>query len=1167
MGGNTVSNTPLYVVQHLSQILVYADTFIDYTSTFTTELSKFRDYIFLRINNMTEHEIKEVEKMDVERIANIIKKVFNYDDKNCAANVVAEELTLNYHYKCLTSKILEKRIKSITHLVKLVENVKKKENKFISDTDELEWLDSNYLFSWIKEKGLIDYLLGENIHEELLKRALPIFLLYAKKNSLNTSIYDQLWKNVTDRHESIAIQLQNIICELTPAINEKDREYLFDKVKTFPVDRYNNDYIIFLKTFTLNCLKMTRHSMDKNSDTYGLNMLWNLMQDKNDFEMVECAFNCLSDIFREHNFNESATRAYITLCFENIKFDTSVLQSIKLLKVIIMTVNTNLLKEIDNQFNIMEIIVKNFTHYIQSIQFNGIGDLMTTVLAGHYSHRVNLELRFEFIEFLYRFTENKKYKIELNGKQLSCLWDNLVINSRGENEKNLFYKFLINSNNDDSSDSFTERIAEYLFNEILTHNTKFDLQHLSFVGFRLFKKYFIYINERYDKIKYYRKISTNSHDIYGYNILWEILIETPNEIVKRECAKILANLCVNLSNYEEEIRTKIWTDFISKLIHYLQNSVEQKSESGVKGILLLIKLIIRILDSPGEISSQENLINYQNSSEYIFIHSDKNLKRPVKIGNNEKVIEVREKISYFFDVPINYVSILSNKRIIDLKDDVKIFKDLIDTRSVLKVYERGNPILDFKNNPSALIKENKFIFNTLFNLLQNPQSSYIEDAWELINLLPKSKEIEENIHKTGSSDIQDKIDWNKFLDYNSIYKMSYSLQIIKSFVNNIAWVFNFRKNGGIGHLIQLLMKFKVEHFSQNLGFQAFNDIIEIFYTLKEIYGNLNKITEIEEQSSELIYKLFENALLVMKASYQKDNDQRLKDLQHEWTKKRNREMIHRSYYVKKEELEQLEEIDEIHETIRIIWTNENKTISLITTFLYNFDSDVVVKCLMNQNDTVLKEILTFGLINPKNYMMKYILFSSIEQLIKFRSDEEQAQFNSFVFKTIFTKETLDLCISNNDSCEAFFKIGLLGTLSHYETLDTTDIDFKSITEYMIEFIESYKESSHLENVLIGFLSVLRELVLVNKDIHDYLINSRDMIDLLIHKCIFSKCQCNICFNIVNNIDNPIAKCNSAKSKNAAYRLISAISYNNLEYVTQIVKIIQEYHRYILLTLG
>jgi hypothetical protein len=1105
LGGNTVSNTPLYVVQLLSQVLIYVDPFIDYTSTFTTEISKFRDYIFMRINNMTEHEIKEVEKSDIEKIANILKKVFNYDDKN-VANVVAEELTLNYHYKCLTSKILEKRIKSITHLVKLVENVKKKENKFMTDADELEWLDSNYLFSWIKEKGLIDYLLGENIHEELLKRALPIFLLYAKKNHLNTSIYDLLWKNVTDRHESIAIQLQNIICELTPAINEKDREYLFEKIKAFPVDRYNNDFITFLKSFTLNCLKMTRQSTG-NVNTYGLSMLWNLMQDKNEFEMVECAYNCLADIFREHSFNESITRAYMTLCIENIKSNTSVIQSIKLLKAILLALPGHLLKEVDSQLMIMDVIVNNFNYYIQDIKFNNVGDIMMTVFSGLYVHRVNLELRFEFMEFLYRFTEHKKHKIELNGKQLSSLWDNLVINSRGENEKNIFYKFLINNNNDDINDCFTERIAEYLFNEILTNSEKFELKQLSFIGFRLFKKYFVYMNERYDKIRYCKKIFTNSHDILGYSILWEILIETPNEIVKRECAKILSSLCINLSNYEEEIRTKIWTDFISKLIHYLQNCVESKNESGVKGILLLIKLIIRILDSSGDICGQDGLMTYQNSSEYIFIHSDKNLKRPIKIGSNEKVIEVREKISYFFDIPINFVSILSNKRIIDLKDDVRTFKDLIDVRSVLKVYERGNPILDFKNNPSALIKENKYIFNTLFDLLQHSQSSYIDDAWELINLLPKSKEIEESIYKTGSTDNLEHIDWNKFLDYNSIFKMSYSLQIIKSFINNITWVFNFRKNGGVEHLIQLLMNFKVEHFSQNLGFQAFIDIIEIFYTLKEIYGDLNKISEIQEKGTELVNKLFENGLLVMRSSYLKDNDQKLKDLQHEWTKKRNREMIHRLYYMKKEDTEQLEEIDEIHETIRTIWNNENKTLSMITNFLYNLDTDTVIKCLMDQTNTVLKDILTFGLICPKNYTMKFILLNSIETLIKFRSEEEQAQFYSYIFRVLFTKETLNLCIDNNDSCEGFFKIGLLGTLTHYENMDTSGIDFKGITEYMIEFIENYSESNHLENVLVGFLSVLRELVLLNKDIHDYIINSRDMIDLLIHKCIFSKCQC------------------------------------------------------------
>src|SRR5690606_23627547 len=142
---------------------------------------------------------------------------------------------------------------------------------------------------------------------------------------------------------------------------------------------------------------------------------------------------------------------------------------------------------ISTNMNIMEIIVNDFINYLTNVRVNS--DVMNTIFKGLYVHRVNLELRFEFIVFLYQFTENKKFKIELNGKQLTSLWDNLVINAKHEGEKNLFYKFLINNHQEDFNDTFTERISEYLFNEILTKKEKFDVKNLSYVGFKLFRKY------------------------------------------------------------------------------------------------------------------------------------------------------------------------------------------------------------------------------------------------------------------------------------------------------------------------------------------------------------------------------------------------------------------------------------------------------------------------------------------------------------------------------------------------------------------------------------------------------------------------------------------------------------------------------------------------------
>lgn len=82
-------------------------------------------------------------------------------------------------------------------------------------------MDSKYLIGWLKEKNIIEIIIGENIHEEIMKRSLPIFKLFANKNILKIEILDLLWKTFTDKHESIAIQIEQLICDLVIHINQE----------------------------------------------------------------------------------------------------------------------------------------------------------------------------------------------------------------------------------------------------------------------------------------------------------------------------------------------------------------------------------------------------------------------------------------------------------------------------------------------------------------------------------------------------------------------------------------------------------------------------------------------------------------------------------------------------------------------------------------------------------------------------------------------------------------------------------------------------------------------------------------------------------------------------------------------------------------------------------
>jgi hypothetical protein len=55
----------------------------------------------------------------------------------------------------------------------------------------------------------------------------------------------------------------------------------------------------------------------------------------------------------------------------------------------------------------------------------------------------------------------------------------------------MLYKFLLQSNDsNDDIDEFSQKISEELFIKILCDKKKFDTSRISFIGFKLFQKYF-----------------------------------------------------------------------------------------------------------------------------------------------------------------------------------------------------------------------------------------------------------------------------------------------------------------------------------------------------------------------------------------------------------------------------------------------------------------------------------------------------------------------------------------------------------------------------------------------------------------------------------------------------------------------------------------------------
>jgi hypothetical protein len=359
--------------------------------------------------------------------------------------------------------------------------------------------------------------------------------------------------------------------------------------------------------------------------------------------------------------------------------------------------------------------------------------------------------------------------------------------------------------------------------------------------------------------------------------------------------------------------------------------------------------------------------------------------------------------------------------------------------------------------------------------------------------------------------------------------MLYTINIIKSFVfketkeddksrmmeDNIGsdgnmevnsqWIINFKENGGVNHLVQLIHQFEICHFDKLLGFGCLNDILNFLF--------LYKNNDIDPQHfSKLFPKLCEIQLMILKSSSQRDNDKKYIDLQTQYSRQRQKILIQRLMNMNNNDgnNDQGNDIDEVHPTIMENWNNENNSIININRFVTSFFRiEEIIESYMKEK--VIVELLQFGLIIPKNHKVKYSIFNFFKEIISVNNSHMTKNLLKFIFEILFQFNTINLAIANNNTSDAFFKILIyfltstnLSDICNFDSNIISSSNIYKLIDFMLNFVKEFVGEA--ENVLIGFLSLIRIFVMENEKILEYVCKHHDLLGILMNICLFSKCQ-------------------------------------------------------------
>jgi hypothetical protein len=213
-------------------------------------------------------------------------------------------------------------------------------NNYFSQKDSYDdyKIDYNNLFLWIKKNNFFNVFFGEYIHEELLKKSIPILNIYCKNNLIEKNTIDILWRFSIEKHEAISQQIQNILIELSKILKKSDRDYIYSKILNIPKTKFDLETLNFAKIFSRNCIILQNMEKNKgnsdnnmnnlnNNNDYGVNLFIKLAMDefenndveKNNISTIQASIDHLKDLFIKIEFNDDMINCIIFDLIEKIK--------------------------------------------------------------------------------------------------------------------------------------------------------------------------------------------------------------------------------------------------------------------------------------------------------------------------------------------------------------------------------------------------------------------------------------------------------------------------------------------------------------------------------------------------------------------------------------------------------------------------------------------------------------------------------------------------------------------------------------------------------------------------------------------------------------------------------------------------------------------------------
>ena len=360
---------------------------------FQKEIEISLKIIYLKLKNLSEKEIKEVDR-------DLIMRMFHYLENQFVDYKELETLELEIYKKYIFSQYFEKKLKALNDLKEFCERARlasisfQKSNRSTSaykDFNFTRYYTVDLVINWILDQKVLENALKNTTQIDIIKRCQDLIRFVANHSTKfpqNLLIF--LWGIMEEaQYEDIKKGYQDILEDLASLLDQEGLDFIFGKVEENLLEKIRNEnYFNFLRkcfsrstiktrkilleqlssrTIELNSLPSNNNDNENNdfeekkvienkkfseeeeilmneedvnlSKFFGIDLIWKFVQDDSPFH-VNKINECL-DFFIELLKKASIKvlyRKYFELCLENIFSNKSIYQSLYLMREILNSI-------------------------------------------------------------------------------------------------------------------------------------------------------------------------------------------------------------------------------------------------------------------------------------------------------------------------------------------------------------------------------------------------------------------------------------------------------------------------------------------------------------------------------------------------------------------------------------------------------------------------------------------------------------------------------------------------------------------------------------------------------------------------------------------------------------------------------------------------------------